>query len=73
MLDCIIATKQFDPKRAIMVGDRLNTDIEFAKAGGIASMLVLTGISKRDEIEGPDAKTVPDYLINSLGDLDAVA
>ncbi|SJX65036.1 related to PDR16-protein involved in lipid biosynthesis and multidrug resistance / PHO13-4-nitrophenylphosphatase [Sporisorium reilianum f. sp. reilianum] len=72
MLDCIIATKQFDPKRAIMVGDRLNTDIEFAKAGGIASLLVLTGISKRDEIEGPDAKTVPDYLINSLGDLDAV-
>lgn len=72
MLDCIIATKQFDPKRAIMVGDRLNTDIEFAKAGGIASMLVLTGISKRHEIEGPDAKTVPDYLIDSLGDLDAV-
>ena len=72
MLDCIIATKQFDPKRAIMVGDRLNTDIEFAKAGGVASMLVLTGISKREEIEGPDAKTVPDYLINSLGDLDAV-
>ncbi|GAC71470.1 p-Nitrophenyl phosphatase [Moesziomyces antarcticus T-34] len=72
MLDCIIATKQFDPARAIMVGDRLNTDIEFAKAGGIASMLVLTGISTRDEIEGEDAKTVPDYLINSLGDLDAV-
>lgn len=72
MLDCIIATKHFDPKRAIMVGDRLNTDIEFAKAGGIASMLVLTGISKKEEIEGPDAKTVPDYLINSLGDLDAL-
>lgn len=72
MLDCIIATKQFDPKRAVMVGDRLNTDIEFAKAGGIASMLVLTGISKRDEIEGPHAKTIPDYLIDSLGDLDAV-
>ncbi len=72
MLDCIIATKHFDPKRAIMVGDRLNTDIEFAKEGGIASMLVLTGISKREEIEGEDAKTVPDYLIDSLGDLDAV-
>ncbi|TKY88541.1 hypothetical protein EX895_002529 [Sporisorium graminicola] len=72
MLDCIIATKQFDPKRAIMVGDRLNTDIEFAKAGGIASLLVLTGISTRDEIESPHAKTVPDYLIDSLGNLDAV-
>ncbi|EST09176.1 CRAL-TRIO domain protein [Kalmanozyma brasiliensis GHG001] len=72
MLDCIQAVKQFDPKRTIMVGDRLNTDIEFGKAGGVATLLVLTGISKRDEIEGPDAKTVPDYLIDNLGDLDAV-
>ncbi|KAN0065460.1 hypothetical protein ACQY0O_001296 [Thecaphora frezii] len=72
MLDCIIATKQFDPKRAIMVGDRLNTDIEFAKAGKIASLMVLTGISKKEEIDDPHAKTVPDYLIKSLGDLDAL-
>ncbi len=72
MLDCIMATKHFDPKRTIMVGDRLNTDIEFGKAGGVSTLLVLTGISKREEIEGPNAKTVPDYLIDSLGDLDAV-
>ncbi|KAJ1025892.1 hypothetical protein NDA16_002518 [Ustilago loliicola] len=72
MLDCIIATKHFDPKRAIMVGDRLNTDIEFAKQGGIASLLVLTGISKREEVEGEHAKTVPDYVVDSLGDFDAV-
>ena len=26
-----------------MVGDRLNTDIEFGKAGGLATLLVLTG------------------------------
>ena len=28
-----------------MVGDRLNTDIEFGKAGGLSTLLVLTGSS----------------------------
>ncbi|KAI6015067.1 HAD-like domain-containing protein [Pisolithus orientalis] len=70
MLDCIQAKVQFDPKRTIMIGDRLNTDILFGQAGGLATLLVLTGVTSEDHITGPNASTiVPDYVTPSIGDL----
>ena len=53
-----------------MIGDRLNTDIQFGKNGGLATLLVLTGITKESEITGPNpSPIVPDYVTRSLGDL----
>jgi len=73
MLDCVKAKYNFEPKRTIMVGDRLNTDIEFGKNGGLATLLVLTGITHESEVVGPSAsKTVPDYFTSSIGDLRAI-
>ncbi|CAD6887178.1 unnamed protein product [Tilletia controversa] len=72
MMDCIVAKKHFDPSKAIMVGDRLDTDIEFAINGGIDSLMVQTGISTKAEIDAKDAKVMPTYLIKSLGDLDVL-
>ncbi|CEH16593.1 p-nitrophenyl phosphatase [Ceraceosorus bombacis] len=69
MLDCIEAVKPFDKSRALFVGDRLDTDIAFANKGGIKSLLVLTGISTKAEIDADGAEVVPDYLTQSLGDL----
>ncbi|KAG1740544.1 HAD-like domain-containing protein [Suillus paluster] len=70
MLDCIQAKVNFDPKRTIMVGDRLNTDILFGQAGGLVTFLVLTGITSKQNITGPDASPiVPDYVTQSIGDL----
>jgi len=69
MLDCVRAKVQFDPKRTVMVGDRLNTDILFGQNGGLTTILVLTGITTEDEISGPNpSPIVPDFITQSLGD-----
>jgi 4-nitrophenyl phosphatase len=69
MLDCVKAKVHFDPKGTIMVGDRLNTDIQFGKNGGLATLLVLTGITSVDEITGSNpSPIVPDFYTDALGD-----
>ncbi|KAI0048676.1 2-phosphoglycolate phosphatase [Auriscalpium vulgare] len=73
MLEAIKAKHDFDPARTIMIGDRLNTDIEFGKAGGLATLLVLTGIASEADLTGPNpSPTVPDYVTPSIGDLRAI-
>jgi len=70
MLDVIKAKVHFDPKRTIMVGDRLNTDILFGHNGGLTTLLVLTGVTTEQDITGPNASPIiPDYVTSSIGDL----
>lgn len=70
MMDAIRAEHAFDPKRAIMVGDRANTDMAFGRSGGLATLLVLTGIETEAVVEGlegtPEEIT---YVASKLGDL----
>ncbi|KAF8893092.1 HAD-like domain-containing protein [Infundibulicybe gibba] len=73
MMDCIRAKVTFDPKTTIMVGDRLNTDIEFGQNGGLSTLLVLTGVTAEADIAGPSASSiVPDFVTASLADLKVV-
>ncbi|WFC93714.1 4-nitrophenylphosphatase [Malassezia brasiliensis] len=72
MLDAILASHSFDRSRTLMVGDRLNTDIAFGTHGGLDTLLVLTGISKREEVHGDNPPAVPTYITNGLGDLDVL-
>jgi 4-nitrophenyl phosphatase len=53
-----------DCGRAVMVGDRLDTDIAFARNCGMKSALVLTGNSKKADIG--DLK--PDFVLDSIAD-----
>jgi 4-nitrophenyl phosphatase len=50
-----------------VVGDRLDTDIEGAAAAGLHSILVLTGVSTRQDVESSPVK--PDAVCETLTDL----
>ncbi len=51
----------------VVVGDRLDTDIYFAKRFGLKSILVLSGIAKKEDIA--KSKIKPDEIIPSLAHL----
>lgn len=56
----------------LMVGDRMDMDVAFARNCGIKSALVLTGISDEEEIrEKKKAGLAPDYVFRSVAELNA--
>lgn len=72
MMDAIEGKFQLDRARTCMVGDRLNTDIQFGVEGGLGGTLaVLTGVSKKEHWEAEDAPAVPAYYVDKLSDLRA--
>ncbi|KAI8811802.1 HAD-like domain-containing protein [Cladochytrium replicatum] len=67
MLDVIIDKYKLDRARTCMVGDRLDTDIEFGKLGGLKTLLVLTGVTSVEEMKSSSIQA--DFFIESLGRL----
>lgn len=55
------------PEECIMVGDRLETDIRMGKEAGMATAVVLTGVSQRSDVA--TARWQPDYVLGSVGGL----
>ncbi|HXY42916.1 MAG TPA: HAD-IIA family hydrolase [Acidimicrobiales bacterium] len=54
---------------AVMVGDRLATDMVMARDAGMMSVLVLTGATSPSDLEACDPHLLPDYVIQTLADL----
>ncbi|KAK4635194.1 4-nitrophenylphosphatase [Fulvia fulva] len=70
MMDAIEGKFQFDRKKACMIGDRLNTDIQFGIEGGLGGTLaVLTGVSKKEDILADGAEVRPSAYVDQLSDL----
>ncbi|KAI1302623.1 4-nitrophenylphosphatase-like protein [Xylaria venustula] len=70
MMDAIEGKFRLDRARTCMVGDRLDTDIQFGIEGGLGGTLaVLTGVSKREDWEAEGVAFVPAYHVDKLSDL----
>jgi glycerol 3-phosphatase-2 len=53
-------------RRPLVVGDRLDTDIEGAYAGGVDSLLVLTGVTTAAELLAAEPRHRPTYVARDL-------
>lgn len=58
------------PGACLVVGDRLNTDIRMGERAGMQTALVRSGVT--DERRLAESDVTPDYVIDSLADIDTV-
>lgn len=60
------AFERFGTRNALMIGDRLDTDMKGARAVGIASMHVLTGVDRPKQLVAASADMRPDFIVETL-------
>ena len=66
VLDKIMRITSSDKEHTIMIGDRLDTDIEVANNACITACLVLGGCSAKEEAQAAQGKLKPHYIIDDL-------
>ncbi|KAM0756241.1 2-phosphoglycolate phosphatase [Meredithblackwellia eburnea MCA 4105] len=67
LLDVVHSALKFDPKRTVMCGDRLETDVLFGKRGGVSTLLVLTGSSILEDVDEAPLAEQPDFIADCIG------
>jgi HAD superfamily hydrolase (TIGR01450 family) len=67
ILEVALAALGLEPADCVMVGDRLETDIVMGKRRGLATVLVLSGVTRRDDPR--IAEIGPDLVLPSLAAL----
>jgi NagD protein len=70
MIQTALEVMGLSPKDCILLGDRLETDIKMGKDAGIATGLVLTGVT--DEKSLKDSSIQPDFVFPGIADLESL-
>ena len=66
-LEIIMKERNFKKKDVVIVGDRIDTDILMGKKAGVKTILVLTGITGKEEVKKLQKNFLPDRIVPSLG------
>ncbi|MEN3185429.1 MAG: HAD-IIA family hydrolase [Atribacterota bacterium] len=67
ILNLLLETRGFRKEETVIVGDRLDTDIALGVGCGVFSVLVLTGVTSREDVEVSQVK--PDLVVENLFEL----
>lgn len=65
----LIKIAETTPHRTVVVGDRLDTDILAGNRVGAKTVLVLTGVTTKEELKEAGAELQPDIVIDNLNDM----
>jgi 4-nitrophenyl phosphatase len=67
MLETAMTRMGAQPEETVMLGDRLDTDILAGERAGMLTVLVLTGVSTREDLSSAEA--LPDVVVSDLPSL----
>lgn len=69
-IDAASSALDVAPERCLVIGDRLETDIQMGNRAGMTTVLVLSGVTDRDILERSSIE--PDHVVDSLAHVEEV-
>ncbi len=70
IIQAVLQTMELMPEDCILIGDNLETDIRIGKDSGMATGIVLTGVTDEKTLEGyKHTSFQPDFVFQSIADV----
>jgi len=71
MIQAALEVLGLKPEDCILIGDRLETDIKMGKESGIATGIVLTGVTNEETLKASKSSSIqPDFIFQSIADVE---